>query len=242
MYRSFGDRVVVISRTLCFSLCFCLSLGGSKSWAQAADGAGLARDIILLVKSAEQRIWSIDTYEIDELMSQALLVVCTADAKTRSGAQAIVVRIEDEGGPAVEVWKKNGRDLSSVSSLLTLERSLNLLNRAVSRSDKACPFYLTPTDPYHERHRPVRRSYLGFEGGGLFNLRRESEQVRVGGGGAGRLIYGYGWSPNWAIRMGIESGGAGFLHRDLQTEDIDVDVFWRTPRLSTPRPILASRS
>ncbi|MEE2786581.1 MAG: hypothetical protein VX589_04515 [Myxococcota bacterium] len=216
---------------LCLFAC-ALLMPTSALLAAGTDGEGraLIRDTLILVRAAEQRVWMIGHYEIEDLMPQSLLNVCPASIETRrAGLRGLKAQVDALGGPIERAWENNGKSLNGLELLLTRNRAYTLLSTTMERAPKQCPFYLKIRRPYVERHRAVGRSYMGVEGGGLFNLRLGTETGRAGGGGAGRLIYGYGLSPRWSIRMGIESGGAGFLNRQLEAEDIDVDMYFGAP-------------
>ena len=54
----------------------------------AEVGSGLQRDLTTLVLAAEQQSWSIDRYEVLDLLPQALLSVCQSKASEREAALA----------------------------------------------------------------------------------------------------------------------------------------------------------
>ena len=149
----------------------------------AAQGAeqGLIRDTVILVRAAEQRVWSVDHYEIEELLPQSLLNVCQASLERRQAALlALQKRIELLGGDAKTAWIESGKRLGEIDALLTQTRAYELLKRTIAEAQERCPFYLEPHQPYRERHRAVQRGFVGVEGGGLLNVRVGDDDGRAG--------------------------------------------------------------
>jgi hypothetical protein len=184
---------------------------------------------MILVSIAEKRIWQVDHYEIDGLMNNALLCVCVADKHTRSAARERLGQLlSDHGGDVRKAWLKAGEKLSEIDELLTIHRTRVLFERSVSESKMRCPFFLSQSSTYNERHRMTDRFFMATQGGGLLNI-RFADQLRAGGGGSGRLDLGYGVGPNWSLRVGPEFGGAGLLDESLNTNDIDLDFYFALP-------------
>ena len=192
-------------------------------------GAGLIRDLMTLVSTAEKRIWQIDHYELDGLMNNALLCVCVADEATRHAARDRLNQlISEHGGDARAAWLKANKNLSEIDDLLTFHRTKTLLDRSVREAGDRCPFFLTPSPIYIERHRMTDRFFMATQGGGLLNI-RFADQIRAGGGGSGRIDLGRGFDESWSLRVGTEMGGAGLLDESLNTNDIDLSFYFALP-------------
>ncbi len=186
------------------SCLFCFFGVPENATAGEHSGAGLARDLTTIVLAEEQQSWGIDRYEIQSMMPQALLSVCTASAEARVAAQAQLSSPEDE---IKRLWSENGESFDGLEKQLTRHRASLLLASALTRASNDCPFYLLQQEPFLERQRAVGRWFLSFGGGGLLNIRLGQDEARGGGGGAGRAALGYGLSPNWSVRQGVEWGG-----------------------------------
>ena len=198
--------------------------------APATQADALVRDLMTIVHVAERKVWSIDRYEINEIMPDALLSVCTATDRVRGAAAAqLTSKIKALGGPARELHAASLGADPRIDDIVTLERSLALLERAVKESNQDCPFTLKQSEPFFERQRPTGRLFLSSEGGGLVNIRLSESDQRAGGGGSGRFMVGYGLSHDWSVRSGMEFGGAGLLDEELDTEDIEVTFYSAIP-------------
>ncbi len=175
---------------------------------------------------AEQQLWHLDHYEIEALIPAALQCVCRAAPKTRAAAAAwLRAEVERLGGDPKEAWLAAERDLDAIAPLLTVERTRMVLEAAEGYVETRCPFWMTARRSYVDRHRSTHRFTFNFDGGGLFTATAIDDELRLGGGGSGRLTVAYGFGPRWSIRVGPEVGGAGLLRESLETEDIEVTVF-----------------
>ena len=191
------------------ALCHLLSCTRAEAKGQGAEG--LVRDLITLIKTAEQQRWQIDHYEYEDLMSDALILVCVADKETRDAALAHLARSQETlGGEPSKHWSEANKDEAKIKELMTISRSKTLLIKSLDVAQTRCPFRLTQKPIYTERHRVTDRFFMAFQGGGLMNI-RFSDENRAGGGGSGRIDFGYGFGPFWSLRTGLEMGGAGLL-------------------------------
>jgi len=203
------------------------------------DAEALRRDLLSIVAIAEQQVWNIDRYEIEDLMSKALVCVCrTTPAVRELTARILQDDIRSLGGPALDAWVKNGKDIDEISTLMTHERTAKLLDRARREADKDCPFHFESKTPYEERNRATHRLFISTEGGGLLNTRFMNGEVFAGGGGSGRFMVGYGLDPDWSVRLGAEMGGAGLVDKSLATEDVNLDFYTAVPLVFRHRSMI----
>ncbi|MBV71056.1 MAG: hypothetical protein CMH52_06855 [Myxococcales bacterium] len=204
-------------------------LSSTRADAKGQGAEGLVRDMVTLVSTAEQQLWQIDHYEYQDLMSDALILVCVADQKTRQAALALFGQSQEKlGGDPSKIWSEANKDEPKVKELLTISRSKTLLSKALQVADQQCPFILTQKAVYTERHRVTDRFFMAFQGGGLMNIRFADEN-RAGGGGSGRIDFGHGLGPFWSLRMGLEMGGAGLFDEKVDAGDIDLMFYFATP-------------
>ncbi len=192
---------------------------------QTGDAAEALRyDMEKLVALTEQSGWTIDRYEVQKLLPDALLSVCRADERTRAGAaRQLAAALAGAGGSSRAVWERTGRDLDAAAPLLSLERAAKLLQLARSRAAADCPYYLPAVPDFSGRHTDGHSWFVSAEGGGLFAVRREAGRWVAGGGGGGRLGVGHGLSTHWSLRAGVEIAGAALVDERISTDAVYID-------------------
>src|SRR5688572_20504865 len=105
-------------------------------------------DLRKIVELQESTDWVVDRLEIEEVSPQVMRSVCQVEAPARARLISwLDRRIGEEGGPAEEAWRREGRDLGAISGLLRLERIRLVLGWAHANADADCPFWLE-TDPH----------------------------------------------------------------------------------------------
>jgi hypothetical protein len=190
-------------------------------------------DLRIIVQSHETTEWLIDEYEIQDLAPSVLQSVCQVEPAQRQALRAwLSGEIERQGGPAREAWEREGRELSAISRLLSLERTLLALDWADSVAQEKCPFYLLPDADFAGVHGNAARFVLLAEssGGGAMFIRDGT--LRFGGGGAGRLLAGAGLDPSWTLAAGAEFGGGGaFALDDFDNPTLSATAFAALPVL-----------
>ncbi len=218
----------------------CLAAFAAPATAGDTDeGQALVRDLLTIVSVAEKQVWTIDHYEIEDLMGNALMCVCHTRAGVREAARAeLKASIANLGGPAKALWARSKGQADNIDELVTLERTLATLDRADGLTEERCSFLQQPQTPYVERQRANGRVFLASEGGGLFNIRLGDEELRMGGGGSGRVALGYGINERWSVRAGAEFGGAGLLNENFEAEEVDLDFYAAIPVVLRHRTLL----
>ncbi|WP_437969688.1 hypothetical protein WMF04_10510 [Sorangium sp. So ce260] len=186
---------------------------------------GLLVDLEKMVEVQQSLGWTIDRYEIDEIMSPALMSVCSATPETRAAALAALDRrILELGGPVEEAFRRRGGDLDEVADLLFATRVRALLAEAMRRARGAgdapadCPFWLRPSPAFRGRETDAYRTTLNVEGGGIVVLEGADGRVLPGAGGSARLLLGRGIDERWTFLAGGEFGGtAQFEQTETKT-------------------------
>lgn len=191
------------------------SAAGADGPAQAGGGArqmavtGLIIDLEKMVEAQEALGWTIDRYEHDEMMSPALMSVCSATVAARVAALAALERrIVALGGPVEAAFQKNGGKLRPLGDLLLVTRVRALLAEAMRRAPTECPFWLRPSPSFRGRETDAYRSTLNLESGGLAVLQGTgSGNPFIGAGASARLLLGHGISERWTFLSGADFGG-----------------------------------
>ncbi|WP_437736001.1 hypothetical protein [Sorangium sp. So ce1335] len=201
---------------------------------------GLLVDLEKMVEVQQSLGWTIDRYELDEIMSPALMSVCSATPETRVAALAALDRrIRELGGPVEEAFRRRGGDLDEVADLLFATRVRALLHEAMRRAGHGddtrltsdargtrapretsteCPFWLRPSPAFRGRETDAYRTTLNLEGGGLGALEAAQGRVLLGAGGSARLLLGRGINERWTFLAGGEFGGtAQFEQTETKT-------------------------
>ncbi len=190
----------------------------------------LVYDLLKLVAFFEQRGWTIDRYEIERILPEALLSVCRCSEAVRAGAAASLQRqITAEGGASEPIWRANGHDVGAVEDIITLERAAKLLATARARAAQECAYWMVAKDHFRGHQIDTGHVTLNFEGGGLFSVRRTHGRVRFGGGGSGRITAALPITTRTKLRLGPEIGGAALVDQDVTADTVSVDVVTSFP-------------
>jgi hypothetical protein len=168
--------------------------------------AALYRDLERTVTVQEAEGWDIDRTEVDSLTPTALLSVCRTPVASREKLLSwLDERIAKLGGPVDEAWRKRGKKLSRVATLLDLTRIRLLLTTAMDAAPRDCPFYLEPRDDFDGRQIVDDRWLLTLEGGGKAIItKRGDRKPELTGGGAGRVLAGYTFGSRLTLLAGAE--------------------------------------
>jgi hypothetical protein len=153
--------------------------------------------------------WLVDDVEVEAVLPDALKSACHVDEAHRTAALSwLDGEIARRGGSPVEAWRRAGKDLDKIDDLLLVVRTRLVLVRADAwvREGK-CPFWIEPDPSFDGFHVLGRRWIFGAEAGGRFIVGAEKGIVGYGGGGAGRLLGGYGITERASLFLGLEAGG-----------------------------------
>jgi hypothetical protein len=201
-----------------FVWCACIG-GGCATLPNDPVERALYSDLRQIVDTEERVGWIIDRYEIQEVAPTALQSVCQVAEERRFGLlDWLDDRIEAEGGPAEELYAKNGGDLDDLDELLTLERMRAVLQYADEHAASECPFWFHPDPEFAGVQTDTQRFVAIAESmGGLMVIMR-SDGASLGGGGGLRLLPGYGFSDRVTMFLGVEVGGSGAVSQTSDEE------------------------
>ena len=206
MIYSFRQFILAFIAGLVF-----LSSPSFVSAASEEETFALVRDVTIVVRLHEQTSWYADTLEIEEIIEDVLRSVCLARKEIRM--QALLWLNEEIGrlgGGAKEQWLEKNKDLGEVKEVLRLERVRASLYRANTLAEEGgCPFWVEPKRRFMGEQSYAERLILGFEAGGRFMLGWQNKSFGFGGGGASRLLFGYGTANKLSFLGGFEFGGGG---------------------------------
>lgn len=190
----------------------------------------LTYDMLKLITFFEQRGWTVDRYEIEKIMPEALLSVCRCTPAVRAAAVASLRRqLRALGGASRLVWERNGHDTSAVSHLLTVERAIRLLTDAIVVAPRECPYWLEPKPRFRGHQIDTDHVTLNLGGGGLFSLRKFRGRWLIGGGGGGRITASFPIASRWKLRLGPDLGGAALVGSDVATDNVEIDFVTSVP-------------
>ncbi|MEE2903166.1 MAG: hypothetical protein VYC39_12610 [Myxococcota bacterium] len=177
--------------------------------------SALYRDLRRIVLLEEAKGWTIDKYEVDEIVPTALQSICGTELGT---SKTLSTWLSDEklrlGGDPAEFYQKNGQSLEGMGALLSLHRIQLLLDTAAEKRTENCPFWQRPSSDFRGRQLISDRWALSFGGGGKLIGVKQGDRYDVNFGGAGRLLIGRGLNEHWAAFAGFELGGGAGFPRD----------------------------
>jgi hypothetical protein len=199
---------------------------------QPADPAtaGLYRDLRSIVDAGEYDGWTVDRLRLQANSEAALNSVCRADSPVRADLRHwLGDEITRHGGSAEQVYHSNGGDLEAVSKLLSLERTLALLDFADTRAAaRDCPFWMTPAPSFRALQGEARRWVVLAETQAFASYVVDSHVPSLGGGG--RLFAGYGITDTLTLAVGGDLAAGGTF---IPTEGHGLDA-----TLSVAVPVL----
>lgn len=191
--------------------------------AEALPRAGSERalygDLQRMVRWRQTQGWAVDRLALDALESDALDSTCRTPPPARDALLAwLDAEIARAGGPVEDAWRRAGKDLGAVRPLLELTRIRMLLAAAVASAPADCPFWLEPEEPFRGRQIADDRWQLVLEGGGKGMFLRQSGELDLSAGGAGRVLIGRTFGRHLQLLTGVEAGGGAELRKDMNGE------------------------
>lgn len=176
--------------------------------------AALYRDLERLVSVAGTAGWGIDRLEVEGLLAPALDSVCRVEPIRRRELLAwLDTQIARNGGPVEDAWRRSGKRLRRVKTLLTLTRIRLVLEHADVQADADCPFWIEPDEDFAGRQISDDRWTLSGGGGGKAMSVIQGDQLDLNFGGAGRLLVGRTFGSN-ALYTGGEIGASASFPKD----------------------------
>ena len=193
-------------------------MGGCASLPDAPRERGLYVDMRKAVDFEEQVDWVSDRLEVDHVLERVMGSVCRTSPETRRNLiDWLDVQIAAEGGPARELYEREGRRrTSAVKRVLTLERTRALLLRGHELASEDCPFWLAEEEDFRGLQGDEGRLVVLLESMGGAALTVTGGQVAFGAGGVARLLLAGGVSRRLTLGTGFGVGADGELP---ETED-----------------------
>ena len=177
---------------------------------------GLYQDLRKTVQFRESNDWVVDELEVEDAAETVMHSVCKTDRETREDLRMwLEQQIEAEGGPSRAQYEAEGEMNGQIREARRLERVRALLDR-VEDAASECPYWVERDERYAGLEGDEGRFvvFLESRGGGAMLLSKTDEgehEVRIGGGGGGRLMPGFGISRRLTLAIGFEVGVDGRL-------------------------------
>jgi hypothetical protein len=196
---------------------------GCATWPQNPVERALYIDLTKAVQLSNDTGWVVDRVQIENNAEAAMRSACQVEPERRRTLAAwIDQRIRARGGSAELVYRKHGKDLGAASEILELERVRALLQFAEAQAEADCPFWLDANPDFRGVQSDDARIVLLADTLGYGSLVLERHNSALGGGGGGRLLVGYGLSPEWMLALGGEVGGSGnFVRNEMGSRSIE---------------------
>ncbi|MBK7156902.1 MAG: hypothetical protein IPH72_34940 [Sandaracinaceae bacterium] len=190
-----------------------LGLSACATLPDAPRERGLYVDVRKAVEFEEEVDWTSDRLEVEEVLPNVMGSVCRTSPETRRNLiDWLDVQITAEGGPAEELYEREGRDRTGdVKRVQTLERTRALLLRAHELADAECPFWLEEEPDFRGLQSDEGRVVVLLESMGGAALTLTDGQTAFGGGGVGRLLLAGGLSRRLTLGVGFGVGADGDL-------------------------------
>jgi hypothetical protein len=182
--------------------------------------SALYRDLQRMVRVRQTAPgWRIDRLALEGLEEDALDSTCRATPEARAAVLAwIDVEIAKRGGAVDEAWRREGKELDRVGTLLELTRIRMLLARAADSAPRDCPFWIEPGEGFRGRQISDDRWRIVIEGGGKGILLRSGGATELSAGGAGRALVGRSFGTRLDLMTGVELGLSAAFPRDAGGE------------------------
>lgn len=177
----------------------------------------LVNDVRTIVRSQARSEWTVDRIALDLVAPAVAWSACQVSDQARAAALAWLdgqigaeeERLGGRGLPAAELWRKADRDLGALDDLIELQRMRLALGDLHARAPTDCPFWLEADPTFTGMQGNADRFVLFLESRGGASLLVRGSTLVFGGGGAGRVLAGWGPSDRLTIAAGFEIGGSG---------------------------------
>jgi hypothetical protein len=214
-----------------------LWLAPRSAAAQDLQGArSLLDDLARIVAAQEAEEWYSDKEALRSIEAHALASVCRATPEARAWALAGLVKKQAELGDAEALFEREGKLSDRVQDALTVQRRLLVLRLALARAAE-CPFWTRPEVAFAGLQSDRRRFTLSVESGGNVQLRRTGSHWTFGGGGVGRLLFGYGFDGRFTLLGGPEFGGSALLRPGSNASQFVINYFPALPLIVRSRQL-----
>jgi hypothetical protein len=203
--------------------------------AQDLDGArALMSDVTRIVAAQEAEDWFSDRQALRSIEEHVLASVCRATPDARSRSLAGFVKRRAELGDSRLAFQRAGELTSEAEDMLTAERHVLALEHALARAGE-CPYWVQPRVGFEGLQSDRERVTLSVESGGNVQLRYTEKRWTFGGGGLGRLLFGYGLDGKYSLLLGGEFGGGAMLRPGTNASEFVINYFPAVPLLFRTR-------
>ncbi len=188
---------------------------------------GLLDDVERVVWA--QSGWFVDAEELEEVSSTLLESVCRATPEARQTARTVLQERAAAAGDPYAKWEAAGRRFdAAVDAAVKADRELRALDLALTRAPVDCPFWVQPEPGFDGRQVDRGELTLSLETGGMAQIRQTDGTLTVGGGGAGRILPGYGFG-DFTLLGGIEFGGGALIRPRTTPTSFAINFFPAVP-------------
>jgi hypothetical protein len=207
----------------------------AQSPAPDPEGAqSLVLDVERVVAAHEVDDWFADSEAMRSIEMHLLPSVCRASPQARTAALSALEAKHTALGDAKQLYEKRREMSGDVARALTAERELKALSVTLARQDE-CPFWVKAEPGFHGLQSDRKRVTLSVESGGDVRLRVAHQHVTAGGGGVGRLLFGYGLDGVFTLLIGPEFGGGALLRPNSNASSFIVNYFPAVPLILRTR-------
>ncbi len=218
------------------SLIRALAVAGIVAWAAPAqaelreDTRGLLADLARIVSVEQSLGWFVDRTEYEEVLPTLLQSLCRVSPAGRLEARAELERRSRGLGSSRAAFSRAGRELDSATrEALFVERQLGALRYAMERAAADCPFFVEPEPDFIGRQTDRNRFTLSLETGGMVQVRQTEGSWTFGGGGALRLLPGWGFGGTTTLLVGAEFGGGAMIRPNVEPTELVINYFPALP-------------
>jgi hypothetical protein len=214
----------------CALLCLAVSVSGCATLPHDAAERALYVDLRKAVQLSEDSGWVVDRAQIKANAETAMRSACQVERAKLDDLEAwLDGRIALAGGPAEQLYREHGHDLSAATEALTLERTRALLRYARSRIADDCPFWLEPNAKFRGTQGDAGRFVLLAETHGFASYVFDTKVPAFGGGG--RIFVGHGVGPRLTLALGGEVAASGAIVSNAHGRGLDTTFTVAMPLL-----------
>jgi hypothetical protein len=204
-------------------------LSPAPARAQDLEGArSLLSDVARIVAAQEVEEWFSDREALRGIEVHALASVCRATPEARAWALAGLRKHLAQQGDPQALYAQDRHVSARVQAALSTQRQLLLLEAALARAPE-CPFWIEPTPGFIGLQSDRKRLTISVESGGNVQFRRMLSHWTFGGGGLGRLLFGYGLDGRTSLLFGPEFGGGAMLRPGTNASQFVINYFPAVP-------------
>lgn len=211
--------------------CFAFSAAGADAEAVSAarSADALLNDLSRIVDAEDSTGWLIDEAAYREIYPDLMDSVCRATKAVRKLALERLERARRAYGDPHAAYLRAGSRLDSkAEDALKVTRLTVALRKAIAGVDTDCPFWIEPSPDFRGRQSVRESPFFSLETGGVVQIRRTAGDYTLGGGGAGRLLLGYGFT-DVSMLFGIEFGGSAMIQPNTEPTQFVVNYLPAIP-------------